>query len=355
MSGDVSGAGTPADDGQQPWSVRPGGPGTPGYQPDPYAPHHAPHTGSHDNPHDPFPAHAQTPQPQRPFEQQHSQQTPFGDRDEPDWSRLAASRDASARRRRMMFIAGATVLAVGAVGAVVLATTTMSGDDQEAAANTTGPSVSATPFAPAQPSFRPAPTVPAPLSAQAVLADAELDKAPFTVASLFPKKKFSVNGRQYTIVASQARNTCSDGADAKLGPVLRSRQCTQIIRLAVTAPGGIVSTAAVASFPDAAKATAVKAGKEGGVAAPLAGAGVKALDPKKQKYGSQRNSLGRYAMFTLDWYADGKDPVGQDKAMFQVEDDLNKFLWNSLLARGEETSRTIDAENRRKALEQVQG
>jgi len=255
----------------------------------------------------------------------------------------------------MMFTIGGAVLALGAVGAVVFATMSISGDDQEATANTTGPSLSATPFAPAQPSFRPAPTVPAPPSAQAVLADARLDTAPFTVAALFPQKNFTVNGRQYTIVASRAVNTCSTGADAKLGPVLRGQQCTQLIRLAVTAPGGIVSTAAVASFPTAAKATAVKSGKEGGILAPLTGPGVEVLDPKKQKYGSQRNSLGRYALFTLDWYADGKDPVGQDKAMFQAEDDLNKFLWNSLMARGQEISRRIDAENRRKALEQVQG
>ncbi|MFI6584990.1 hypothetical protein [Embleya sp. NPDC050493] len=351
----MSGVGTPpGDDGQQPWSVRPGGPGTPGQ------PQHA---------WDPFPSHAHDPhgqqphqQPQQPFAQsrpvpeQPTPQQQFAGSAGPDWDALAERRDAAARRRRLLFTIGGSVLGLALVGGVVAAAMAMSGGDDEKSAGpgtSTGPSAAS--FAPAKPTFRPAPTVPPPPPAQAVLADPTLDTAPFTVESLFPASKFTVNGRQYSVVASKLDNTCSDGTDPKLGSAARNQQCTQLIRLAVIGPDGIVSTAAVGSFPSADKATAVKNGKDGGELLPLAGPGVKVLDAKKQKHGKLRNSVGRYALFTLDWYADGKDPVGDDKPMAQAQDDVDKFLWNSLTARGEARSKQIDEENRRKALEQIQG
>lgn len=348
----MSGVGTPGDDGQQPWSVRPGGPGSPGQ------PAHA---------WDAFPTQAHGPQgpqphpqPQQPFarpahEQQAGQQQ-FGSSAGPDWDALAERRDAAARRRRLLFTVGGSVLGLALIGGVVAAVMATSGGDDDKSA---GPGASGGPptstFAPAKPTFRPAPTVPPPPAAQAVLADPALDNAPFTVESLFPNSKFTVNGRQYSVVASKPDNTCSDGTDGKLGPAARNQQCTQLIRLAVVGPNGIVSTAAVASFPSADKAAAIKNGKDGGELLPLAGPGVKVLDAQKQKHGKLRNSVGRYALFTLDWYADGKDPVGDDKTMAQAQDDVDKFLWNSLTARGEARSKQIDDENRRKALEQIQG
>ncbi|WP_406283437.1 hypothetical protein [Embleya sp. NBC_00896] len=346
----MSGVGTPGNDGQGPWSVRPGAPGTPGQARNPY---------------DPFPSHAhdphQQPQPQQPFapnpQPQQPAQQPFGPAGGgPDWSALAEQRDAAARRRKLMFTAGGAALALALVGGIVAAAVTMSGGDGDTTA-TPGASGSAStaPFSPGKPSFRPAPTVPPPPAAQNVLADPALDTAPFSVESLFPNTKFTVDGRAYNVVAAKLDNTCSDGTDPKLGPALRNQQCTQLIRLAVTGPDGVVSTAAVASFPSADKADAIKNGKDGGELLALAGPGVKVLDAKKQKHGKQRNSIGRYALLTIDWYADGKDPVGQDQAIGRVEDDLNRFLWNAMTARGEAMSKQIDDENRRKALEQVQG
>ncbi|MGC0422315.1 hypothetical protein [Embleya sp. AB8] len=347
----MSGVGTPGDDGQQPWSVRPGGPGTPGQPQHPW---------------DPFPSHAhdagqQPPQqPQQPFAQppspheQPTQQQQFAGSAGPDWTRLAEERDSAARRRRMLFTVGGTVLGLALVGGVVAAVMSMSGgDDKKKAGPATGPA-SAT-FAPAKPTFRPAPTVPPPPPAQSVLADPALDTAPFTVEALFPGQKFTVNGRQYSVLASKLDNTCSDGMDAKLGPAARDQQCTQLIRLAVLGPDGTLSTAAVAAFASPDQATAVKNGKDGGELLPLAGPGVKVLDAKKQKHGKLRNSVGRYGLFTLDWYANGKDPSADDKTMAQAQDDVDKFLWNSLIARGEATSKQIDETNRRKALEQIQG
>ncbi|WP_439676361.1 hypothetical protein [Embleya sp. MST-111070] len=353
----MSGVGTPGDDGQRPWSVRPGGPGTPGQ------PQHA---------WDPFPSHAhgsqgQPPQqqPQQPFAQPPPQaQQPAGQQQfggaggssGPDWSRLAEERDSAARRRRLLFAAGGTVLGLALVGGVVAAAMTLSGgdDDKKAGPGASGGPSAAT-FAPEKPTFRPAPTVPAPPPARAVLADPTLDTAPFTVESLFPNQKFTVNGRQYSVAAGKLDNTCSDGTDTKLGAAARDQQCTQLIRLAVIGPNGVLTTAAVASFPSEGKANAVKNGKDGGELLPLAGPGVKVLDAKKQKHGKLRNSVGRYGLFTLDWYADGKDPVGDDKTMAQAQDDVDKFLWNSLTARGEAISKQIDDENRRKALQQIQG
>jgi hypothetical protein len=358
----MSGVGTPGagNDGQQPWSVRPGGLGTPGQPQDAY---------------DPFPSHAQPQQPYAPapdpygqgtpggYGEPAPQQQPFGSADagggggrQPDWTRLAEQRDAAARRRRLMFTVGGSVLGLALVGGIIAAAMAMSGDDKGDKAGPVGSgSVSATPFAPEKPTFRPAPTVPPPPAAQEVLADPRLDTGPFTVDAVFGETKFSVDGRAYSIVNGQLANTCSDGTDAKLGPVMRNQQCTQLIRVAVTGPGGIVSTVAVASFPTPDKAKTIMNSKEKGILTPLAGPGVKAIDPKKQQYAEVRNSVGRYTLFSLSWYTDGKAITADDKAMGQNLDDLDKFLRNAVTARGEARSKQIDDENRRKALEQVQG
>jgi hypothetical protein len=363
----MSGVDTPGtgNDGQQPWSVRPGGLGTPGQ----------PHGG-----YDPFPSHAQPQQPYAPQPDGYGQPDPYGQQGapggygepapaqqpfggggegggQPDWSRLAEQRDAAARRRRLMFTVGGSVLGLALVGGIIAAAMAMSGDDKGTEAGPAGSSgtVSSTPFVPEKPTFRPAPTVPPPPAARNVLADPKLDTAPFTVDAVFAEKKFSVDGRAYSVVNSHLGNTCSDGADAKLGPVMRNQQCTQLIRLAVTGPDGIVSTVAVASFPTPDKATAIMNSKEGGILAPLAGPGIKVLDPKKQKYAELRNAIGRYTLFSLNWYTDGKAITADDKVMGRRLDDIDKFLLSSMVARGEATSKQIDDENRRKALEQVQG
>ncbi|MYW06154.1 hypothetical protein [Streptomyces sp. SID3343] len=362
MSG-VDSPGT-GNDGQQPWSVRPGGLGTPGQPQGDY---------------DPFPSHAQPQQPYAPQPDPYGPTDPYGqqgapgpygepapgrqpfgggnDGGQPDWSRLAEQRDAAARRRRLMFTVGGSVVGLALVGGIIAAAMAMSGGDDGDKPGPAGSSgtVASTPFAPDKPTFRPAPTVPPPPPAQDVLADPKLDTAPFTIDALFPEMKFSVDGRAYSIVNGQLGNTCSDGADAKLGPVLRNQQCTQLIRLAVTGPGAIVSTVAVASFPTPDKAKAIMNSQEKGILVPLGGPGIKVLDPKKQQYGELRNAIGRYTMLSLSWYADGKAIAADDKVMIQRLDDIDKFLRSAMTARGEATSKQIDAENRRKALEQVQG
>lgn len=284
----------------------------------------------------------------------------------PDWNALAdreARRRARTRTNRLRI--GAALVAVAVIGATAAWLTT-SGDDSGATANT-GPGGAATGPGDDKPTFKPVPTVPPPPGSGTVLADPQLDTAPFTADALFPTARLTVDGRVYNVVAKQLDNTCADAANPALGTILRAKACVQIIRATATGPDGTAATIAVAAFtsPTDAKdaATEGNANREASLLA-LLGAPVTELCPQPLpgKPGvtcvRQTNSVGRYGIFLVGGYPgpDNRiDPAKGDPKVEQAGDDLDRAIRDTLTHRGEERSQAIYEQAKADAEKALQG
>ncbi|MGW0657933.1 hypothetical protein [Streptodolium elevatio] len=288
----------------------------------------------------------------------------------PDWGALAdreSRRRARARTNKMRIGAALTVLAVVGITGVWLATS--SGDDSGPAAQTAPTEAPVDPAGSgtAKPTFKPVPTIPPAPGSAKVLADPQLDTAPFTPEALFPTARLGIDGRVYNVVAKRLDNTCADAANPVLGDILRTKACVQIIRATVTGPDGTAATVAVAAFasPDDARAAAADGnGNRDASLLGLPGGPVKELcpQPAPDKPGvtciRQTNSVGRYGVFLVGGYPgpDNRiDPAKGDPKVEQAGDDLDRVVRDTLTLRGEQRSQAIYDKAKAEAEKALEG
>lgn len=266
------------------------------------------------------------------------------------------------RRSRNRAIVSATVLAVLAAGTATWLVARDGGASNADVSPATGPGGDLN-----RPTFRPAPTVPPPPGATAVLADPGLDTGPFTAEALFPQPQISVDGRTYTVVARHLGNTCADAGSPALGGVLRARGCIQIVRITATSADGTAATVAVASFgsPADAKAAATDAAAHPEAALlALPGTVVPVLcpPPAPDRPGvvcaRQSNVLGRYGVFLVGGYPgpDNRiDPAKGDPLVDRIGNDLDRAARDALTARAEQRSQAIYEAGKAAAEKAIQG
>ncbi|MFB7517888.1 hypothetical protein [Streptomyces sp. NPDC056144] len=252
----------------------------------------------------------------------------------PDWGAMADASASRGRRKRWLLV-GTGVLATVAVGAIVataVVATNKKNDESAKNGGGTVPTATATP----SDSLTPAPTFssvapPPPPNPKDYISDPKKDKAPISAEGLFPGKKLTMNKRPYKKGATAATTNCATATQGALGTVLKKNGCQKVLR-ATYVKDGVAITVGVAVFPSEAAALKAKAQASGGIA-PLAGAGVREFC-----HGTvclrRANSVGRYAYFTQAGFADGKKVTKADKAVFQASDDLGRFAFNQIYARG---------------------
>lgn len=275
--------------------------------------------------------------------QPHGQQppaSPFGAGGDgtPDWSALAEASEARQRRRRWLLAGGgvlataaiATVVAVavvsggkdapGPVGGAAGGSTTALPDGAELPTEGTGPQPSFSSVAPPPP--------PDPMD---FISTAAKDRAPLDAEGLFPGGKLTFGDRVYTKGATGSTADCASAGKDGLGSVLEKHGCTRVIRATYTRDG-VAVTVGVALFADRSAALGAKEDARGGVT-PLAGGGVG--DFCRATVCLRRsNALGRYAYFTQAGFTDGRKVTQSDTAVFRSSDDLGRFTFNQIYARG---------------------
>ncbi|MCP9986828.1 hypothetical protein [Streptomyces sudanensis] len=264
--------------------------------------------------------------------------SPFGARDDgtPDWGALAEASEARQRRRRWL-LAGGGVLATAAV-AVLVAVAVVSTDEGAPRAGATEGAATAPPGGAElptdgtgpQPSFSSV-APPPPPDPMDFISSAARDRAPLDAEGLFPGRKLTFGDRVYAKGPVHSTVDCASAGKDGLGPVLERHGCTRVIRATYTRDG-VAVTVGVALFADRSAALGAKEEARGGVA-PLAGAGVG--DFCRATVCLRRsNALGRYAYFTQAGFTDGRKVTQADTAVFKSSDDLSRFTFSQIHARG---------------------
>lgn len=263
--------------------------------------------------------------------------SPFGARNDgtPDWGALAEASEARQRRKRWL-VAGGGVLATAAVATVVaVAVVTAGGDAPDVRTGgtaTTLPGGAELPTGGAgpQPSFSSV-APPPPPDPMDFISSAGKDRAPLSAESLFPGKKLTFGDRVYAKGATSSTTNCASAGKDGLGAVLQRHGCTRVIRATYTRDG-VAVTVGVAVFADRSQALGAKQDARGGVT-PLAGGGVG--DFCRATVCLRRsNALGRYAYFTQAGFTSGQKVTTSDTTVFKTSDDLSRFTFNQIYARG---------------------
>ncbi|MFE9536279.1 hypothetical protein [Streptomyces sp. NPDC006691] len=255
-----------------------------------------------------------------------------GDQQTPDWAALADASAARNRRRKWLFIGGGA-LATAAVVAVVATVIVTAGSNDD------GKSASDLPSPPALPSnsAQPGPSFshvapPPPPNPYDYVASAKKDKAPLSADTLFPGKSLTLGSGAYTKGPTDKVTDCASVTQGSLGPILNNNGCRQVIRATFT-KDGVAVTVGVAVFDTDGQATKAKQQANGGIAS-LSGSGVNTFCRGGSVCRNTTNSYGRYAYFTIGGFANGKSVTKGDAAVFTAGDELAKFTFDQIVARG---------------------
>ncbi|MFG3284640.1 hypothetical protein [Streptomyces sp. NPDC048111] len=255
-----------------------------------------------------------------------------GDQQTPDWAALADASAARSRRRKWLFMGGGAV-ATAAVVAVVAAVIVNAGSADD------GKSASQLPSPPALPSdsAQPGPSFsqvapPPPPNPYDYVASAKKDTAPLSADTLFPGASLALASGSYTKGPTDKAVNCASVTQGSLGSALTGNGCRQVIR-ATFSKDGVAVTVGVAVFDTDAQATKAKEQASGGIAS-LSGGGVATFCRGGSVCRNTANSYGRYAYFTIGGFANGKSVTKQDAPVFTAGNDLAKFTFDQIVARG---------------------
>ncbi|MDQ0788631.1 hypothetical protein QFZ64_004128 [Streptomyces sp. B3I8] len=268
-----------------------------------------------------------------------SQQPQWGNQstsDAPDWAALADASASRNKRRRLLLIVGGAVatVAVGTAVAMAVMSANSGSDDKSAgslpgSANASGGSASA-----AEPSFDPT-SAPPPLDPLEFISSAAKDKAALSPDTLFPGSQVTLDSRVYTKHARSSTTNCASAVRGTLPKALTSNGCTRVMRVTYTAKGGVAVTVGVAVFDTADDATkARKATDDKSILTSLPGSGVGDFC-RTAVCRTTRNSVGRYAYFTLGGFTGAKDVTAKDTKVFTAGDDLAEYTFRQIHRRGE--------------------
>jgi len=265
-----------------------------------------------------------------------SQQPQWGNQstsDAPDWAALADASASRNKRRRLLLIVGGAVatVAVGTAVAMAVMSANSGSDDKSAGSlpGSAGGSASA-----AEPSFDPT-SAPPPLDPLEFISSAAKDKAALSPDTLFPGSQVTLDSRVYTKHARSSTTNCASAVRGTLPKALTSNGCTRVMRVTYTAKGGVAVTVGVAVFDTADDATkARKATDDKSILTSLPGSGVGDFC-RTSVCRTTRNSVGRYAYFTLGGFTGAKDVTAKDTKVFTAGDDLAEYTFRQIHRRGE--------------------
>ncbi|MEU4326508.1 hypothetical protein [Nonomuraea dietziae] len=160
----------------------------------------------------------------------------------------------------------------------------------------------------------------------------ETDPQSLTQKELFPKKKFTAEGRSYEITILKTDKKCADAAEGdKLDKALKSGKCTQLVRATFKdKTGKVVGTVGVANLVDSKAAGKVAAsvrtkGESKLFVKPLAG-----TDTVTKFIGAGEASVhvathGHYAVMLYVQFKDGHKPTKKDaKLLSQASADVTQ-------------------------------
>ncbi|MCT9089301.1 hypothetical protein N4G70_10515 [Streptomyces sp. ASQP_92] len=255
-----------------------------------------------------------------------------GDQQTPDWAALADASAARNRRKKWIFI-GAGAVATAAVVAVVATVIVNAGSSDD------GKSTSALPSPPVLPSdsAQPGPSFshvapPPPPNPYDFVASAKKDTAPLGADTLFPGQSLALPSGAYAKGPTGKVTDCASVTQGSLGSTLANNGCRQVIRATYT-KDGVAVTVGVAVFDTDVQATKAKEQASGGIAS-LSGSGVNTFCRGGSVCRNTTNSYGRYAYFTISGFTDGKNVTQGDTAVFAAGNDLAKFTFDQIVARG---------------------
>ncbi|MFC9505116.1 hypothetical protein [Streptomyces sp. NPDC057002] len=250
----------------------------------------------------------------------------------PDWAALAEASESRNKRRRLLLVGGGAVATVAIGAAVAVAVVSANGDNQ---ANNPAalPSADIPSGSPSGPSFAPT-SAPPPLDPKDFVASAKKDKAPLGPDTLFPGTQLTMGETVYKKGPTADTRSCGTAAGGSLPKVLKTNDCTRLIRVTYT-KDGIAVTVGVAVFDTEAQAVKAKAqtNKKSFVKS-LSGGGVKPFC-EAGFCRTTSNSYGRYAYFTNAGFTNGKDVTEKDTEVFATGDNLQQFTFNQIRRRGE--------------------
>lgn len=206
--------------------------------------------------------------------------------------------------------------------------TSASGKPTNLPASASVPSTDAT-----SPSFAPT-SAPPPLNPEEFISSKAKDTAPLSPATLFPGTQLTVASTVYKKGPTADTTNCASVASGTLPKVLTGNGCTRVMRVTYT-KDNIAVTVGVALFDTEAQATKAKAQADTKSAVrSLSGKGVKAFcDGSICR--TTTNAYGRYAYFTVAGFTSGTDVTTKDTKVFAIGDDLGKFAFDQIRARGE--------------------
>jgi hypothetical protein len=265
--------------------------------------------------------------------------TPVPDPGTPDWGALADQQEASgARRRKIMMLVGGLVAVAVIAGGVATAVVLSGKSSGTAAAGPTGAagtgSADVTTSLPPEPSFSSV-APPPPANPLDYLSTAAKDKAPVTVASLFPGKQFLWDGRTYVKTRTSATKSCASAARGPLAPALSAHGCREVVRATYTS-GTMAVTIGIAVFDDAAHAAKVK--HEAQYIAPLNGGGIRDYCHAVSCQMTS-NAAGRYAYFAIAGPKNGATVTAATAGTAATAaDDASNFAFNRIIQRGKDAA-----------------
>lgn len=251
----------------------------------------------------------------------------------PDWNALAADAEQKRARKRWWVIIGSAI-AAAAVGTVVaLAIVNQGGDGSDTASEDPGSGE-----LPAEPTGDPSddrtfdettlPPLPQP---REFISDADKDIAPFEPDSFFGGA-MEVEGRPYTLTASDATEGCAGAVSDDLGTVLTDNGCVTLLRATYTTEG-VAVTVGVAQFGTEENAVAAREAATGNLQALTGGDA-----PSFCQRGGCRtttNQVGRYTYFTIAGNSDGSPDSGDGTPAQQAARDGNDHAFARIIQRGE--------------------
>lgn len=183
------------------------------------------------------------------------------------------------------------------------------------------------------PSFEPT-SAPPPLDPNDFIASAKKDTAPLSPATLFPGTQVTWSETVYKKGPTADAKDCSSAALKTLPKVLDANDCTRLMRVTYV-KDGVAVTVGVAVFDTEAQATKARTQTDDkSIVKSLSGKGVKAFC-NSAVCRSTRNSVGRYAYFTVAGFTSGKDVTEKDTKVFAAGDDLAEFTLYQIRRRGE--------------------
>ncbi|WP_097252920.1 hypothetical protein [Streptomyces sp. Ag109_G2-15] len=257
-----------------------------------------------------------------------------GDDGTPDWAALAEASETRNKRRRVLFIGGGALATIAVGTAVAMAVVSANGDNDASGNPTNLPASASLPSGSATaPSFAPT-SAPPPLDPKDFISSVKKDTAPLSPETLFPGTQLTMGSTVYKKGATADTTNCASAADATLPKILTANGCTRLIRTSYTKPG-IAITVGVAVFDTQAQAAKAKAQTDDrSIVRSLAGKGVKPFCDGAVCF-STRNTVGRYAYFTITGFTNGKNVTKKDTQAFSVSDDLQEFTFRQIYRRGE--------------------